>query len=57
MYQECFDLIVQYVYGNPEVLTTYQELVVTNLATYLSVFMVAVPFLACFASCRLIFGR
>ena len=57
MYQECFNLIVEHIYGNPEMLTTYQELVCTNLATYLSIFTVAMPFLACFASCRLIFGR
>ena len=56
MYQECYDLIVQYIYGGME-LNTYQILVATNLATYLSILTVALPFLVCFGMTTLFFRR
>lgn len=55
MYNECFALIVEHIYGNPEILTTYQELVATQLATTLSIVTVVMPFVACLVICRMVF--
>ena len=46
MYYQCYDLLVQYIFGAPEILTPYQELVATQLATFFSVLAVSLPVLA-----------
>ncbi len=55
MYYECYALLVQYIYENPEALTPYQELVCTNLATAMCLMCILLPFLLCFWWCKVIF--
>ncbi len=45
MYYELFALLQQYIYGAEVVLDEYQTLVLTNLATIGSLFVVAIPFI------------
>lgn len=54
MYQECFNLIVQYIYGGA-VLDTFQTMVCTELATVMSILTVALPFAACMGIMRSFF--
>lgn len=54
MYQECFDLIVEHIYGGVA-LDTYQTLVCTQLATFMSILTVALPFCACLGIVKEIF--
>ena len=44
MYYELFSLLQQYIYGSDVVLDQYQTLVLTNLATIGSLFVVVIPF-------------
>lgn len=44
VYQSCFDLVVQYIYGGVE-LTSDMNLVATLIATIASVFLFALPFI------------
>lgn len=48
IYQSIYDIIVQHIYGNPEVLTADMSLVTTLMATLGSVFCFAVPFIVVF---------
>lgn len=54
MYQECFNLIVEHIYSGA-VLDTYQNLVCTQLATFMCILAVALPFCACLGIVRSIF--
>lgn len=45
LYQTCFDLINQYIYGNSVVSGTYQELVCIIASTGAVLFLFALPFL------------
>lgn len=55
IYQDCFDLIVQYIYGGVE-LTSNMELVAITLATTACVFVFALPFLVVWKVIRMILG-
>lgn len=55
MYNECFALLVQYIYENPETLTPYQELVCTNIATFMSITCVLLPFIGLLLLCKVFF--
>lgn len=43
IYNELYNIITQYVYGNPETLDSFQTLVATEMATVGSVVVVALP--------------
>lgn len=45
LYQTCFDLINQYIYGNTVVAGTYQELVCIIASTAAVLFLFSLPFL------------
>lgn len=51
LYQSAWDLFAYHIYGNSE-LTPDQHLVLTFLATFISLFVVTLPFLACLAVCK-----
>lgn len=55
MYNQIYAIIVQYIYENPEVLTPYQELVATQVATAMALTCVVLPFAACLLICRWFF--
>lgn len=55
MYNEIYAVLCEHIYGNPEVLTAYQELTVTQLATFMSLVCVLLPFLACLLICKWVF--
>lgn len=48
IYDELYNIIVQYVYGNPDTLDSFQTLVATEVATVGSLFMVALPLICIF---------
>lgn len=52
MYNQIYDIIVQFIYENPEVLTPYEELVCTQVSTFMSLLVIALPFAACLMVCR-----
>lgn len=56
IYQELYNLIEQYIYGNPEVMTEHMDLVCTFIATAGSLFVVALPFLLVWRVIRMIAG-
>lgn len=56
IYQELYNLLIQYIYGNPSVLTEHMDLTATILATCGAVFVVALPFLVVWRVIRLIMG-
>lgn len=43
IYDMLYDILNTYIYGNPEVLSSFQELTLTELATAGSVFVCALP--------------
>lgn len=55
IYQNIYDLIIQYIYGGG-VLTADMELVTVTLATMACVFVFALPFLVVWKVIRLILG-
>ena len=55
MYNQIYAIIVQYIYENPEALTPYQELVATQLATFMALTCIVLPFLSCLLVCRWFF--
>ena len=55
IYQDCFDLIQQYIYGGVE-LTSDMSLVATTLSTTACVFVFALPFLVVWKVIKLIVG-
>lgn len=54
IYDSLYELLNTYIYGSPEVLTTYQELTLTNLSTIGSVFVCSLPLLAIYWLFRLV---
>ena len=48
IYGSCYDLVNTYVYGGTVTEGTYQDLVCISVATFLCLFIVALPFLAVF---------
>lgn len=53
IYQNCYDLIQQYIYGGAE-LTASMELTATLVSTLASLFLVALPFVIVLYAIRLI---
>lgn len=45
MYQEFYELIQQYIFGNPETMTAHMDLVATACATIGVVFLMSLPFI------------
>lgn len=56
IYQNLYDLIVQYVYNNAT-LDQFQELVTTFYATTLTFLMISLPFIVIFWVVRMVFWR
>ena len=48
IYNELYNIIVEYIYGNPETLDSFQSLVATEVATVGSVVLVALPLICVF---------
>ena len=55
IYQNIYDLIVQYIYGGVQ-LTSDMELVTVTLATMACIFVFALPFLVVWKVIRMILG-
>lgn len=55
IYQNCFDLIQQYIYGGVE-LTSHMELTAVILATCACVALFALPFVLVYWACKFIIG-
>lgn len=55
IYQTCFDLVEQYIYGTVTV-GSYQELVCIAVATIASLFVMAIPFIVVWCLIKLIIG-
>lgn len=45
MYYDIYNLLLQHIYGNPEILTADMNLVLTLCATIGSLFVISVPFM------------
>lgn len=56
MYYQLYSLLSQYIYGIDAVLTEFQELTLTILATCGSLFVVAIPFVLVWRVIKLIAG-
>lgn len=58
MYYDLVSIIVEMIYGveSYELLSTYQQLTTTQLATFLSVFTALLPFILVFLIIRVVIG-
>lgn len=56
IYNELFNIIREYVYGNPETLDSFQTLVATEMATIGSFVVVALPLIAIFWLIKFVFS-
>lgn len=56
IYQTCYDLVAQYIYGAVDV-GTYQELVCIAVSTCACLFVMALPFVLVWRVIRLLGGR
>lgn len=43
IYNAIFDILNTYIYGSPEALTSFQELTLVQISTFLSVFVAFLP--------------
>lgn len=54
IYNTLYELLNIYIYGSPEVLTSFQELVLTLVSTYGALFVCAIPFICLYFSVKFI---
>jgi hypothetical protein len=54
MYQEIYGLLVTYIYGG-ELVDSFQQLVCTEVATFMCILCFAMPFFACLGILKAIF--
>lgn len=58
IYQSIYDIICQYIYGAPDiVMTQFQELVATEVATTFSLICLFLPFGAALLVTKWVFGK
>lgn len=55
MYHQIYDILVEFIYGNPEALTVYEQLTCTQVSTFLAFLCVALPIFACLMVMRWFF--
>lgn len=56
IFNEFYNIIVQYIYGNPETLDCFQTLVATEMATIASFVLLALPVICIFWLVKWIFS-
>lgn len=49
IYDSIYSILNQYIYGNPDVLSAFQELTLVELSTVFSVFVCSLPIITVFA--------
>lgn len=54
LYQTCYDMLNQYIFGNSIVANTYPDLVVTLFSVTACLFCMAIPFIVVYAGIKLI---
>lgn len=57
IYQTCYELVAQYVYGGSAQLESYQDLVCVAVSTLACLFVIALPFILVWRVIKLLGGR